>query len=104
MCLAHHAAVAKTTEPGDVGGRFRADRQVRLFEEWRPLGPEPFALTVPLDAPYSYEGDLLSFYWGIWLGGPASRARKGMSRWWSSREAEDRSGHDGRRPRRQRYR
>ena len=22
---------------------------------------------MPPDAPYSYEGDVVSFYWGVWL-------------------------------------
>jgi hypothetical protein len=67
VCVAHHATIGKTTDGIDPGGRFRSDAQSRVFEDWRPLGPAALALTVPADAPYSYEGDLLSFYWGIWV-------------------------------------
>jgi hypothetical protein len=65
VCVAHHAALAKTTDGVDPGGRFRMNRQTVLSAEWRPLGTHTFE--VPADMPYSYAGDLLSFYWGIWV-------------------------------------
>jgi hypothetical protein len=69
-CLAHYATTAKTSEVGDFGGRFRTDAQALEYEQWHP--PADAELRVPADAPYSYEGDLLSFYWGVWV-----RARHG---------------------------
>jgi hypothetical protein len=66
-CLAHHAGVHKTGEGGEAGGRFRMDRQTMTYADWRPAGDSEFEFTVPPDAPYSYEGDVVSFYWGIWL-------------------------------------
>jgi hypothetical protein len=65
VCLAHHATMGRTTDGTDPGGRFRVNRQTRLAEEWRTLGIHSFE--VPAGMPYSYEGDLLSFYWGVWL-------------------------------------
>jgi hypothetical protein len=64
-CLAHHAGSHGTSEGGDAGGRFRMDRQTMTYADWRPLENTEF--TVPPDAPYSYEGDVVSFYWGIWV-------------------------------------
>lgn len=66
-CLAHHAARSLVGE-----GRFRIDRQDMVHDDWRLLEPseegfEPFEFTVPDDGPYSYEGEVVSFYWGIWL-------------------------------------
>jgi hypothetical protein len=68
-CLAHYASTAKTDEVGDFGGRFRADVQALEHAEWHRLTDAALtlALQVPVDAPYSYEGDLLSFYWGVWV-------------------------------------
>jgi hypothetical protein len=65
VCVAHHAAIGTTTDGTDPGGRFRVHRQTRLHEEWRLLGTHTF--DVPAEMPYSYEGEVLSFYWGIWL-------------------------------------
>lgn len=65
-CLAHYAVVAKTGELPDVGGRFKTYRQTFIHADWRPLvAGEPTVLRVPPDAPYSYEGDVISFYWGV---------------------------------------
>jgi hypothetical protein len=69
-CLAHYASTGKTAEVGELGGRFRADAQALEYEEWHE--PADTELRVPADAPYSYEGDLLSFYWAVWV-----RARNG---------------------------
>ena len=71
-CLAHHAGSHKTGEGPGVGGRFRVDRQTLTHADWRLLEPSeegyaPFEFVVPPDAPYSYEGDVVSFYWAIWL-------------------------------------
>jgi hypothetical protein len=67
-CLAHHASRHKTGEFGDAGGRFRIDRQALVYADWRPVtGPQVVEFTVPEDAPYSYEGDVVSFYWAVWL-------------------------------------
>ena len=70
-CLAHRAGVQKTGEIGDAGGRHRMDRQDLVYDDWRLLTREnaadPFEFLVPADAPYSYEGDVVSFYWAIWL-------------------------------------
>jgi hypothetical protein len=68
-CLAHYASTAKTQEVGDFGGRFRADVQALEHEQWHRLSDPALSLVmqVPTDAPYSYEGDLLSFYWGVWV-------------------------------------
>jgi hypothetical protein len=89
-CLAHYATVESTHE-GDAPGRFRMDRQQLVWEDWHAIpgaaeeqaappgdeapyaypgetsAPGPLRLAVPPDAPYSYEGDLLSFYWAVWL-------------------------------------
>jgi hypothetical protein len=66
------------------------DQQRLVWEQWHPIptheeepaaqpGEAPYVypgesfvlgpleLAVPPDAPYSYEGDLLSFYWAVWL-------------------------------------
>ena len=47
------------------------DRQDLVYDDWRLLTREnaadPFEFLVPADAPYSYEGDVVSFYWAIWL-------------------------------------
>ena len=70
-CFAHYADTSKSGEGGDAGGRFRLDRQTMAWGDWRLLEPseeyEPFVFTVPPDSPYSYEGDVVSFYWGVWL-------------------------------------
>jgi hypothetical protein len=64
-CLAHYAATATTHEVGELGGRFRADAQALEHEDWHE--PADVELRIPEDAPYSYEGDLLSFYWAVWV-------------------------------------
>jgi hypothetical protein len=90
-CLAHFAGVASTGEVADVGGQFRLDRQQLVWQDFRripgavdepPAPPpdgapyvyegadftlDPLAIAIAPDAPYSYEGDLLSFYWAVWL-------------------------------------
>ena len=70
-CLAHRAGRFRTGEIGDVGGRFRMDRQDLVHADWRRLTRDnfaaPFEFAVPADAPYSYEGDVVSFYWAVWL-------------------------------------
>jgi hypothetical protein len=68
-CLCHHAGGFKTREVGDAGGRFRVDRQDVVCDDWRLVEHDEgrFEFTVPQDGPYSYEGDVVSFYWGIWL-------------------------------------
>jgi hypothetical protein len=64
-CLAHYASTGKTAEVGELGGRFRADAQALEYEDWHE--PADIELRVPADAPYSYEGGLLSFYWAVWV-------------------------------------
>ncbi|HWM09327.1 MAG TPA: hypothetical protein VNO82_08275 [Solirubrobacteraceae bacterium] len=68
-CLAHHAGRFKTGEVGNPGGRFRVDRQDVVCADWRLLDDAEgeFEFTVPGEGPYSYEGDVVSFYWGVWL-------------------------------------
>jgi hypothetical protein len=66
-CLAHHAGTEGAGDGGGPGGRFRMDRQTLSYADWRPADNAEFEFSVPPDAPYSYEGDVVSFYWGIWL-------------------------------------
>ena len=67
-CLAHHAQV-ETTWDGDVPGRVRNDRPSLREQEWVPVAPglDEHAFAVPAEAPYHYEGELLSFYWALHL-------------------------------------
>lgn len=59
--------VTSRTEQGTVTER-RTGEAI-AYERWLPAWlteePQTFRFTIPLDAPYSYEGDCLSFAWRV---------------------------------------
>jgi len=67
VCVVTAAAGTATLHDGDVPGRFRVDRQEYAQEEWRSLGDarEEHTFPVPGQAPYSYDGELLAYSWGV---------------------------------------
>lgn len=57
----------------------RQTAQATVYEQWQPLpavvGEQTFTFRVPVDAPYSYEGDCLSYAWRVSARAPV-RLRK----------------------------
>jgi hypothetical protein len=47
----------------------RQTGEVTVYERWQPVAPgvdgQTFRFTVPTEAPYSYEGDCVSFAWRV---------------------------------------
>ncbi len=59
----------KTVSSGSRGRSRRATRSSTVFERWVPAAVGAFGsavrVDVPGDAPYSYEGDCISFAWSL---------------------------------------
>ncbi|MGH2962293.1 MAG: hypothetical protein ACRDL3_08890 [Solirubrobacterales bacterium] len=59
--------VTSRTEQGTVTERKTGEAVAyeRWLPAWRIAEPQTFRFTIPLDAPYSHEGDCLSFAWRV---------------------------------------
>jgi len=70
ICTAHFdyrsGVSASAGDPGS-GPRSRMVGERTVWEAWQPVesdgSPVPIELSIPPEAPYSYEGDVLSFSW-----------------------------------------
>jgi hypothetical protein len=67
LALVVHHKVKLTTLDLDVPGKFGAERQLWQVPDRVALDGEEARLRVPDDAPYSYPGTVLAFFWGIAL-------------------------------------
>jgi hypothetical protein len=68
LALVVHHKVKLSTLDLDVPGQFGAERQLWSIADRTPLDGEGAArLRVPADAPYSYAGTVLAFFWGVAL-------------------------------------
>lgn len=75
VCTEYYAAQA----PGGGSGPVRGTSSVVTFETWQPVecvaGRQKVRLTVPHDAPFSYEGEVLAYRWQV-----ALRSERGYGR------------------------
>jgi hypothetical protein len=67
LALVVHHKIRVTTLELDVPGQFGAERQVWEIHDRAPLPDGAARLRVPGDAPYSYPGTVLAFFWGVAL-------------------------------------
>jgi hypothetical protein len=70
LALVVHHRIRVTTLELDVPGQFGAERQAWAVHDRAPLAGGEGRLRVPGDAPYSYPGTVLAFFWGIALARP----------------------------------
>jgi hypothetical protein len=75
ICTEFYAAQAGGSPPGFVGGTSSG----LALETWQPVecvaGRQAVRLTIPRDAPFSYEGEVLAYRWQV-----ALRSRRGTGR------------------------
>jgi hypothetical protein len=68
VCREHYDAL-KTVHTADGRSKVRETSVADAYADWRPAqaipGTEDVAFVVPLDAPYSYEGDAVSYAWRV---------------------------------------
>jgi hypothetical protein len=64
--VVHHKIRVRTLEL-DVPGEFGAERQLWAIRDRAALAGGEARLRVPEDAPYSYPGTVLAFFWGVAL-------------------------------------
>jgi hypothetical protein len=67
LALVVHHKIRATTPELDVPGQFGAERQVWAIYDRASLADGEGRLRVPGDAPYSYPGTVLAFFWGVAL-------------------------------------
>jgi hypothetical protein len=67
LALVVHHKVELSTLDVDVPGRFGAERQLWSIAGRAPLDGDEARLRPAADAPYSYAGTVLGFFWGIAL-------------------------------------
>jgi hypothetical protein len=70
LALVVHHKVKLSTLDLDVPGQFGTERQLWWIADRTPLdgdGDGAARLLVPADAPYSYPGTVLAFFWGVGL-------------------------------------
>jgi hypothetical protein len=67
LALVVHHKVKLTTLDLDVPGKFGAERQLWAIQDRVALDGASTRLRVPADAPYSYPGTVLAFFWGVAL-------------------------------------
>ena len=57
------------SQSAGAGAPVRQTTTATVYEEWQPAqtatGGQTFTFQVPRDAPYSYEGDCISFAWRV---------------------------------------
>jgi hypothetical protein len=70
LALVVHHKVKLTTLDVDIPGQFGAERQLWAIYDRAPLADREARLRVPGDAPYSYPGHVLAFFWGVALARP----------------------------------
>jgi hypothetical protein len=67
VCTEYYARYSEGVDPDDSGGR--ALSYAIAHEAWLPVdcspGVQSVRLTIPTEAPFSYEGDCLSFRWEV---------------------------------------
>jgi hypothetical protein len=67
VCTEYYARYSEGVGPDDSGGR--ATTYAIAHEAWLPVesapGVQSVRLTIPTEAPFSYEGDCLSFRWEV---------------------------------------
>ena len=67
LTLVVHQTVKLSTFDLDVPGQFGAERQLWAVHDRAALDDGEARLRVPADAPYSYPGKVLAFFWGVAL-------------------------------------
>ena len=67
LALVVHHKIKLSTMDLDVPGRFGSERQLWRIAERAPGAEGEARLRVPADAPYSYPGTVLAFFWGVAL-------------------------------------
>ena len=70
LALVVHHKIRLTTLELDMPGRFGSERQVWVIHDRAALAGGEAQLRVPADAPYSYPGTILAFFWGAALARP----------------------------------
>jgi hypothetical protein len=84
MLVVHHAhrRQARGSDAADPPGQAVLERQLHVVHDRAALGPAGDALTlrVPPDAPYSYPGRILAFFWGVALA-HAGASREELDGW-----------------------
>jgi hypothetical protein len=70
--VVHHKRRASTLEGLGPDGRFGVEQQVWAVHDRAPLADGEAQLRVPADAPYSYPGTILAFFWGVALAAPGT--------------------------------
>ena len=70
LALVVHHKIRVTTLELDMPGQFGAERQAWAIHDRAPLAGGEGRLRVPDDAPYSYPGTVLAFFWGVALARP----------------------------------
>ena len=69
VCTVFYDRWHRTTDSDGHSRRTRGTDKAVAYEDWRPaqrmMGTQRFTFTIPPDAPFSHEGDCVSFAWAV---------------------------------------
>ena len=76
VCTVFHDQLVVSRDSQGHTNRRRATQRTELLADWRPVSAsERFAFTIPPPAPFSHDGECISFAWRVSVRKPSELAR-----------------------------